>query len=163
MRELFRLRNLRICILGNTVTMIGDNAFWLAASIWVKELTGSTARAGVVILCLTVGTMLSPLTGVLVDRFRRKRLLMVTEAVTALLMLTLVTVDGPGQVWLIYLMMFLYGCSAAITSGAFAALREQLMPACRLYTYDAADDMQCVNFGDGRFIQKKQERDQGTT
>ncbi|MGM0346384.1 MFS transporter [Streptomyces sp. Adlamb9] len=129
MRELFRLRNLRICILGNTVTMIGDNAFWLAASIWVKELTGSTARAGVVILCLTVGTMLSPLTGVLVDRFRRKRLLMVTEAVTALLMLTLVTVDGPGQVWLIYLMMFLYGCSAAITSGAFAALREQLMPA----------------------------------
>ena len=79
MRELFRLRNLRICILGNTVTMIGDNAFWLAASIWVKELTGSTARAGVVILCLTVGTMLSPLTGVLVDRFRRKRLLMVTE------------------------------------------------------------------------------------
>src|SRR3954466_5118785 len=126
MRELFRTRNLRICILGNTVTMIGDNAFWLAASIWVKELTGSTAQAGGVILCLTLGTMLSPLTGVLVDRFRRRRLLMFTEVATALLILSLVTVDGPGQVWLIYLMMFLYGISSALTSGAFAALREQL-------------------------------------
>ncbi|WP_051866596.1 MFS transporter [Streptomyces griseus] len=129
MRELFRIRNLRLCILGNTVTMIGDNAFWLAASIWVKELTGSTAQAGVVILCLTLGTMLSPVTGVLVDRFRRKRLLMFTEVATALLILSLVTVDGRGQVWLIYLIMFLYGISSAITSGAFVALREQLMPA----------------------------------
>lgn len=123
-----RYRNVRICTLGDTVSMLGDSALWLAASIWVKELTGSTARAGVAVLCLTLGTLLSPATGVFVDRMRRRRLLMGTNAVTALAVLSLTTVDGAGRVWLIDAVMFAYGISATITSSASAGLRESLMP-----------------------------------
>lgn len=128
LRELLRHRDLRICTLGNTVSMLGDSAFWLASSIWVKELTGSTARAGLAVLCLTLGTLLSPATGVLVDRMRRRRLLMATNAATALMVLSLTTVDGAGRVWLIDTVMFGYGLSSTITSSAFAGLREALMP-----------------------------------
>lgn len=128
MRALFGNRNYRIYLLGSTVDTIGDMAFWLAAAIWVKELTGSTAEMGVTILMVNLGTVLSPATGVLVDRLRRKRTLMVTNAVTALLLLSLVAVRGSAQLWLIYAVMFCYGLSAAITSAAFNGLKEQLIP-----------------------------------
>lgn len=128
MRALFSNRNYRIYLLGSTVDTIGDMAFWLAAAIWVKELTGSTAEMGVTILMINLGTLLSPATGLLVDRLRRKRTLMVTNAVTALLLLSLLTVRSSAQLWLIYAVMFCYGLSAAITGAAFNGLKEQLMP-----------------------------------
>ena len=128
MRELFQLRNFRVYFIGSTVDTIGDMAFWLAAAIWIKELTGSTAQAGLGILFLSAGSLLSPVTGIMVDRLPRKRTLMTTNALTALVLLSLTTVHHANQVWLIDLVMFLYGVSATITSSAFNGLKEQLMP-----------------------------------
>lgn len=128
MRELFKLRNFRIYFFGSTVDTLGDMAFWLASAIWVKELTGSTAQAGLAIMFTNAGALLSPFTGILVDRLPRKKTLMVTNALTALILLSLVTVHHANQVWLIYLVMFLYGVSATITGSAFNGLKEQLMP-----------------------------------
>jgi MFS family permease len=128
MRELFRLRNFRIYFLGSTVDTIGDMAFFLASAIWVKELTGSTAQAGLCIMFVNLGTLASPLTGILVDRLPRKRTLMAANALTALLLLSLVTVHRANQVWLIDTVMLLYGLSGTITSAAFNGLKEKLMP-----------------------------------
>jgi MFS family permease len=128
MRELFKLRNFRIYFLGSTVDTIGDMAFWLAAAIWVRELTGSIAQAGLAIMCLSAGTLLSPLTGIVVDRLPRRRTLMTVNALTALVVLSLATVRDANGVWLIYLVMVLYGVSSAVTSAAFSGLKEQLMP-----------------------------------
>jgi MFS family permease len=128
MGELFKLRNFRIYFIGSTVDTIGDMAFWLAAAIWIRELTGSTAQAGLGILFINAGTLLSPLTGVIVDRLPRKKTLMTVNAFTALIVLSLVTVHSANRVWLIYAVMFLYGLSGAITNAAFNGLKEQLMP-----------------------------------
>jgi MFS family permease len=128
MRELFKLRHFRIYFLGSTVDTMGDMAFFLASAIWVRELTGSTAQAGLCIMFINLGTLASPLTGILVDRLPRKRTLMVTNALTALLVLSLVTVHRPDQVWLIDTVMLLYGLSATITNAAFNGLKERLMP-----------------------------------
>jgi MFS family permease len=127
-RELFKLRNFRIYFIGSTVDTVGDMAFWLASAIWVRELTGSTARAGLTIMFLCVGTLLSPLTGVIVDRMPRKKTLMTVNAFTALVVLSLATVHDARGVWLIYLVLFVYGLSGAITTAAFSGLKEQLMP-----------------------------------
>ena len=128
MRELFKLRNFRIYFIGSLVDTIGDMAFWLAAAIWVKELTGSTAQAGLSIMFLSFGTLLSPLTGIVVDRLPRKRTLITVNALTALILLSLTTVHGAGEVWRIFVVMFLYGLSNTISTAAFNGLKEQLMP-----------------------------------
>ncbi len=128
MRELFKYGNFRIYFIGSTVDTIGDMAFWLAAAIWVRELTGSTAQAGLSIMFLSFGTLLSPLTGIVVDRLPRKRTLITVNALTALILLSLTTVHGARDVWLIFLVMFLYGLSNTITTAAFNGLKEQLMP-----------------------------------
>jgi len=119
---------MRLYFLGTTLSSIGDYALWLAAAVWVRELTGSTAKAGLCMLCLVVGTLLSPATGVLVDRVRRKPLLLVTNTLTGALVLTLTQVHGAGQVWLIYAVMFLYGLSTALSSSTMTALLPSLVP-----------------------------------
>ncbi|HEX4791092.1 MAG TPA: MFS transporter [Actinospica sp.] len=128
MRELFKLRNFRIYFFGSTIDTMGDMAFWLASAIWVKELTGSTGMAGLCIMFTNLGSLLSPFTGMLVDRLPRKKTLMVTNALTAVVLLSLVTVHHANQVWLIDLVMFLYGAGSAITNAAFNGLKVQLMP-----------------------------------
>ena len=129
MRALLARPPMRLFYLGNTLSTIGDYALWLAAGIWVKELTGSTAAAGLSFFCLTLGTLLSPLTGLVVDRVRRRPLLMVTNAATGLVVLSLATIHRADQVWLVYSVMFIYGLSSSVTSAATSALLPQLLPA----------------------------------
>ncbi|QMU73192.1 MFS transporter [Streptacidiphilus sp. P02-A3a] len=128
MPKLFAIPRMRLYFLSNTLSSIGDYALWLAAGIWVKELTGSTSQAGLCMLCLIGGTLLSPLTGVLVDRVRRRPLIMVTNSATGLLVLTLTQVHHASQVWLIFLVMFLYGLAADISGSAMTALLPRMVP-----------------------------------
>ncbi|WP_052443274.1 MFS transporter [Streptacidiphilus neutrinimicus] len=122
MRTLLAQPRMRLYFLGNTLSTIGDYALWLASGVWVKELTGSTAQAGLCMLSLILGTLLSPVTGYLVDRTRRKPLLMATNAVTGLAVLALTQVHGPADVWLIYAVMFVNGLAVSLTDSAMTAL-----------------------------------------
>lgn len=134
MLTLFAIPRMRLYFLGNTLSSIGDYALWLAAGIWVKELTGSTSQAGLCMLCLITGTLLSPLTGVIVDRVRRRPLILVTNSATGLLVLSLTRVHHANQVWLIYLVMFLYGLSSDISGSAMSALLPRMVPEDQLGT-----------------------------
>ncbi len=44
MRQLLRIRNARIYLLGDVVSTLGDSALWLAMAIWIKEVTGVRPR-----------------------------------------------------------------------------------------------------------------------
>jgi MFS family permease len=128
MGELFATRRMRLYYLGNTLSTIGDYALWLAAGIWVKELTGSTSRAGLCMLALTLGTLLAPLTGAVVDRVRRKPLIIAANSVTGLLVLSLARVHHADQVWMIYTVMFLYGLITTMSGSAMSALLPRMVP-----------------------------------
>jgi MFS family permease len=128
MRRILAIPRMRLYYLGNGLSSLGDYALWLAAGIWVRELTGSTAQAGLTFLFLTVGTLLSPVTGFLVDRVRRRPLIVCVNLVTALLVLSLALVHHADQVWLIYTVMFLYGLSATLSSSAISALLPKMVP-----------------------------------
>lgn len=122
MRELLADRNSRLYLIGTTASSIGDNALWLTVLIWVKVLTGSTSQAGLSIFMLTLGVLTGPATGLLVDRVRRRPLLITTYASTAAMVGLLLLVHGSGQLWLIDLVMFGYGASGALVGSAQAAL-----------------------------------------
>lgn len=127
MRALLSQPRMRLYFLGTTLSTIGDYALWLASGVWVKELTGSTAQAGLTMLALILGTLLSPVTGFLVDRARRKPLLLTTNAVTGLLVLALTQVHEAGDVWLIYAVMFVNGLAVSLTDSATTALLPRLV------------------------------------
>lgn len=127
-RSVLASRQLRLYYLGNSLSEIGDYALWLAAAVWVRELTGSTARAGLTFMFLSLGTLLAPLTGVLADRFRRRPLVLAVNTATGLAVLSLTTVHRADQVWLIYTVMFLYGVGDSLSTAARTALLPRLVP-----------------------------------
>jgi MFS family permease len=128
MGKLFRHRDAAIYISGQTLSTIGDNALWLAMGIWVKILTGSNSAAGLVFFFLVAGISMAPLTGVLVDRVRRRPLIVSANLIAAVLVCLLLLVHGRDQVWLIYAVTFGYGVLSALLGSAQTALVPALVP-----------------------------------
>jgi MFS family permease len=112
---------------GQALSNFGDSALYLTLGIWAKTLTGSNAAAGGVFLALALPTPLAPLSGHLADRVRRKTLLIVVNAVTALVVLSLLAVRSRDELWLIYVVAFCYGTSFNLLSAAGAGLRKDML------------------------------------
>ena len=129
MRRLLADRDARFYLGGQALSTIGDSALWLAMGIWVKMLTGSSAAAGLVMFALTAGLLLAPVTGLVADRLRRRPLLIAANLAAAALVCALLAAQGPGQVWLIYPVMFGYGALNGLITSAQTALLAVMLPA----------------------------------
>jgi MFS family permease len=128
-------RDTRIFLTGQSLSLLGDTALWLALGLWAKELTGSSSAAGLVILCIVAPQIASPLGGLLVDRVRRRSLLIALNPLTALAVLPLLLVHDRHDVWIIYVVATVYGASYTLLASGQSALlttllaREQLAKA----------------------------------
>ena len=121
-------RDRRLWIAGASVSFLGDGAFWLALGIWVKDLTGSNTRAGLAMFCYLAPRVLSPLTGLVADRYRRRGVLLVAYPLMAAEVLLVLFVHGRDQVWLVYAVLAGLGLGAGITAAAGSALLTLLVP-----------------------------------
>jgi MFS family permease len=127
MRALLADRNGRRYLIGQLLSVFGDTALWLAAGIWIKTLTGSNAAAGLVFFAFSAPSLLAPATGMLVDRFKKRPLLISTDLALGAFVLLLLLVHGRDQAWLIYVVMVIYGLAyGMLGSGESALLREML-------------------------------------
>jgi MFS family permease len=128
MRRLLTHRDARIFIAGQSLSVIGDSALWLAMAIWVKILTGSNSAAGLTFLAFTCGVLAAPVSGMIVDRLRRRPLLIAANLGSAALVCVLLLVHGPSQFWIIYVVMFGYGVADSLITSAQTALLPDLVP-----------------------------------
>lgn len=126
---------------GQALSSFGDSALYLTLGIWAKTLTGSNAAGGGVFLALAVPTLFAPLAGHLADRVRRKPLLLAVNAITALVVLSLVFVRTRDQLWLIYVVAFCYGTSFDLLSAAGSGLRKDMLRGEDLVSANAALQM----------------------
>src|SRR6202046_5795668 len=94
----------------------------------MKELTGSSAAAGLVIFAYAIGNLFSPLGGVLADRFRRRSLLICANLMAAALVLLIVLVHHRSQIWVVYTVIFAYGVIGSAMGPAQMALLPDLVP-----------------------------------
>jgi len=85
-----RSRNFRLFFGGQSISLVGTWITRVATSWLVYRLTGSLFLLGIVGFCGQIPTLvLSPFTGVLVDRWSRHRLLVVTQVLSMLQSLAL--------------------------------------------------------------------------
>lgn len=117
----------RRLLAGQSLSSFGDTALYLTLGIWAKALTQSNAAAGGVFLALGIPTLFAPLAGHLADRVRRRKLLLITNAATGLMVLSLLAVHSRAQLWIIYVVAFCYGVSFSILSSAGAGLRKDML------------------------------------
>jgi len=127
-RALLARRDVRLLVLARMIDMAGSNALWIALGIRVKELTGSSSAAGLTFFAFILGTLGAPLGGTLVDRLRRRPVLIVLNLVSVVLVLPLLLVHDRHGVWICYLVMTLYGLASGVTSSAMTAFTQTLIP-----------------------------------
>jgi len=126
--RLFALRDVRLFLIGQTLSLFGDTALYLALGIWVKSLTGSNAAAGLIFFVLALPALAAPAAGLLVDRVRRRPLMIATDLVIGAAVLLLLLVHGREQLWLIYGVTALYGAAAIVFNSAQSALLTVMLP-----------------------------------
>jgi Na+/melibiose symporter-like transporter len=138
MRNLLRDRNARLLLTGQAFSLFGDRAMYLVLGIWVKTLTGSNAQAGLVFFVLALPGLIGPALGLVVDRSRKRPLMIATDLSIGTILLSLLFVHGRSDVWIIYAVTLLYGTSGYLFSSARSALLTVLLPAERLADANAA-------------------------
>jgi MFS family permease len=128
MRALLRIRDARVFLLGSAVSMLGDSAMFLVLGIWAKDLTDSNAAAGLVFFVLVLPAVFSPLAGLVVDRVRKRPVLIVTNCLIGLALLLLLFVHDRGDLWLIYVVAALYGSAGVVLFSARSAFMTVMLP-----------------------------------
>ena len=117
-----RIRNFRIYLGGQAVSLIGTWLQITAQGIVVYKLSGGSATAlGVVGMLNTLPLLLfGPLAGVWADRLDRRLLLIVSQTGAMCLAFTLAALlqTGLAQLWHVYVLAF---CLGTITSIDFPA------------------------------------------
>lgn len=120
-------RRFRRLLIGNSLSSFGDSALYLSLAIWAKDLTGSNAAAGAIFLAQGIPMLAAPLAGHLVDRFPRKRMLLITNSITAAAVLALVLVRSADQIWILYAVAAFYGAAFLVINSASSGLLKDLL------------------------------------
>jgi MFS family permease len=128
MRNLLRIRDARIFLAGWTVSQFGDWAMIIVLAVWAKALTDSNASAGLVFFALAAPSIFSPLAGVVVDRVRRRPLLVAVYSIEAVAVLALLFVNDRGDVWILYAMAVFIGTFGTLAASARSALMTVTIP-----------------------------------
>jgi MFS family permease len=118
----------RLLFSGLLASMVGDSLMLIVLAVWVKDLTGSNGAAGLTFFFLAIPALVAPLIGMVVDRFRRRTLLFWGNLISAFAVAPLFLVHDRDDVWIIYLVAFLYGISFIALPAGISGLLKEMLP-----------------------------------
>lgn len=102
-----RQRDFTLLWLGGLISLAGDWVLNVGLPIYVFLLTQSVAATSLMLLAGAVpNVLLGSVAGVFVDRWNRKRTMVVTNLLLALGLLPLLLARTPDRVWIVYVVMF---------------------------------------------------------
>src|SRR4029453_18500975 len=129
---------------GQTISRFGDSLYQVALAWWVLRETGSAAAMGTVFIVSFLPMVLFLLAGgVVVDRLRRVRVMLVSDVARAALV-ALVAILAARQelsLWHIYAANLAFGLVNAFFQPAYAAVVPQLTPRELLPSANALTDL----------------------
>lgn len=123
--EVFRNANLRWLELAWTASIIGHYAYLVAVSVYAYDVGGSTAVGLVFLARLIPAALAAPFAGLLGDRFRRERVLVVTN-------LTRIVLVGGAAISALAdaepIVVYLLAIAATIATTPFRSAQAALTP-----------------------------------
>jgi MFS family permease len=131
-----RQRNFAFLWFGGLISLTGDRAMMTALPFYVYQQTGSTLQAAALYTAYYLPmVLLGSVAGVFVDRWDRRRIMIVTNLLQACVMLLLLLVRSVEWLWLVYLVAFVASSASIFFGPAESAIvpslvgEEHLVPA----------------------------------
>jgi Na+/melibiose symporter-like transporter len=123
--KVFRQRNFFLLWIGQFISVVGDWVLIIALPFYTYSLTGSALASGGMFIVSTLPRLaLGSLAGVFVDRWDRKRTMIVADILRVLLTLLLFFVRSRDWLWLIYTSAFL----ESVVSQFFNPAKSAVIP-----------------------------------
>jgi len=117
--------NFRNLWLGQIISLLGDWFNLIASAALVVELTQSGfAVGGLFLVRMLAPFLISPIAGVVADRYNRKHILILTDILRAIIVLGFLWVREPQHVWLLYTLTAIQ----LALSGFFFPTRTAILP-----------------------------------
>jgi MFS family permease len=130
-----RQRNFSLLWLSSLISFIGDWVLIIGLPVYVYDMTSSTLATGGMFIAMTLPRLLfESLAGVFIDRWDRRRTLIVVNVGQALLLPLLLLVRSPDQLWLLYIVAFAQATLATFLQPAERALVPTLIKSDQLLT-----------------------------
>jgi predicted MFS family arabinose efflux permease len=125
--RVLRTRNFGLLWIAGLISMIGDWVLFVGLPVEIYRRTGSTlATAGMVLASLVPSIVLGSIAGVFVDRWDRRRLMVVINILLAISLLPLMAIDALG-IWVAYAVLVAASGLAQLFEPAEVALLPNLL------------------------------------
>lgn len=142
MLAVFRQRDFSLLWIGNFISMMGDWMLLVALPFYVFQRTGSALAMGAIFIVEVIPTLLlGSVAGVFVDRWSRRLTLVVTNVLSALVLLLLLLVQTRSGLWLVYVVAFAESLIDCFASPAYSALVPLIVKEDRLSTANSANKL----------------------
>ena len=114
--------NFRRLWVGTIISLLGDWFNFIALVTLIGRETGSPFAVAMTFIAkmLPLG-LASPVAGLIVDRFNRRRLMIGADVLRAVIVAGLILVEGPGTIWLAYVLTMLQMVAGAVSIPARSA------------------------------------------
>lgn len=110
---------------GQVVSLLGDWFNLIASAALLAQLTESgLAIGGLFVVRMLAPFLVSPIAGVIADRYNRKRILITTDIIRGVAVLGFLLVRRPEDVWLLYTLTAIQ----LGTSGFFIPTKNAILP-----------------------------------
>ncbi len=116
---------------GQVVSLVGSAMTWFAFTLWAWQKTGQpTALSTISFFTFLPTVLFTPVAGALVDRWNRKRVMMLSDSAAALgtLAALILYLGGWLQIWHLYLIGVLAGFFMAFQYPAYQAAVTTMLP-----------------------------------
>jgi DHA3 family macrolide efflux protein-like MFS transporter len=116
---------------GQLVSLLGSAATQFGITIWMFERTGSaTALAATIALYSTPLVLMLPVVGMMVDRYNRKLMMMLSDLAAGMVTVGFLTLYATGQlqIWHIYVGTVINGIFSGFQWPAYSAALSVMIP-----------------------------------
>ena len=127
--DVLRIPSFRRLWLGQLVSEAGDGLTNLTLLLLVNHLTGSTAAIAAMAICLAIPPMTIGLfAGAYVDRADRRRIMLASDLLRAIVVLGFVFVGSSGSLWLLFVLAFVQSSVGTFFAPARVAVIPKVVP-----------------------------------
>ena len=135
---------------GQLVSYLGDAFYSIALGFWVLDKTGSSTIMGILIAAVSIPRIvIGPFAGVLVDRFDRKKLILLGDFIRGIGMLFVgyAAFNNFLEVWMVIIVGVICGICSAFFNPAMSSLIPDLVSSDNIVRANSAQQMSTSTIG----------------